>query len=203
MKTYIAVPCMDEVDVQFMQSFMALMPVGEIRKGIVSGTLVYEARERLAADAVDKGSDYVLWLDSDMVFEPTLLLDLMKNEKDMICGLYCSRRPPFPPSLFKDVHKDGIVGAKTIWDVPEHPFQIEACGMGAILVKTEVLARCFEKYETCFQPIKGYGEDLSFCIRARELGYELWCDPNVRVGHLGKTIITYDTCKEFNNARQS
>lgn len=200
MKTFIAIPCMDEVDVTFMQSFIGLMTVGEVKKGIVSGSLVYEARERLALSAIQNESDYCLWLDSDMVFEPTLLLDLIKHEKDMVCGLYCARRPPYSPSLFIDVNKDGKIGARTVRDIPDHLFEVEACGMGALLVKTEILAKCFDTYETCFQPIKGYGEDISFCIRARELGNKLWCDPSVKVGHIGKTIITYDTYKEYNNA---
>ena len=27
------------------------------------------------------------------------------------------------------------------------------------------------------------GEDVSFCLDAKEAGYEIWCDPRVRVGH--------------------
>ena len=27
------------------------------------------------------------------------------------------------------------------------------------------------------------GEDVSFCLDAKEMGYEIWCDPKIRVGH--------------------
>ena len=27
------------------------------------------------------------------------------------------------------------------------------------------------------------GEDVSFCLDAIEAGYEIWCDPRIRVGH--------------------
>jgi hypothetical protein len=27
------------------------------------------------------------------------------------------------------------------------------------------------------------GEDVSFCLDAKEAGFEIWCDPKIRVGH--------------------
>ena len=27
------------------------------------------------------------------------------------------------------------------------------------------------------------GEDVSFCLDAKEMGYDIWCDPRIRVGH--------------------
>ena len=29
------------------------------------------------------------------------------------------------------------------------------------------------------------GEDFLFCDRARELGYEVWIDPTIKLGHMG------------------
>jgi hypothetical protein len=29
------------------------------------------------------------------------------------------------------------------------------------------------------------GEDFLFCDRARELGYEVWVDPTIKLGHMG------------------
>ena len=33
------------------------------------------------------------------------------------------------------------------------------------------------------------GEDVSFCLDAKEEGYEIWCDPRIRVGHEKTRII--------------
>ena len=30
------------------------------------------------------------------------------------------------------------------------------------------------------------GEDVSFCLDAKEAGFEIWCDPRIRVGHEDK-----------------
>ena len=33
------------------------------------------------------------------------------------------------------------------------------------------------------------GEDVSFCLDAIEEGYEIWCDPRIRVGHEKTRVI--------------
>ena len=32
-------------------------------------------------------------------------------------------------------------------------------------------------------------EDVSFCLDAKEAGFEIWCDPRIRVGHEKTRII--------------
>ena len=66
-------------------------------------------------------------------------------------------------------------------------------GMGFMLIKRGV----FESMEyPWFRPIfKKIGdahdftmEDVAFCLQARELGYRIWVDPQVIVGH-EKTVV--------------
>ena len=33
------------------------------------------------------------------------------------------------------------------------------------------------------------GEDVSFCLDAIESGFEIWCDPRIRVGHEKTRVI--------------
>ena len=33
------------------------------------------------------------------------------------------------------------------------------------------------------------GEDVSFCLDAKEAGFDIWCDPRIRVGHEKQRII--------------
>ena len=33
------------------------------------------------------------------------------------------------------------------------------------------------------------GEDVSFCLDAKKMGYEIWCDPRIRVGHEKTRVI--------------
>ena len=105
MKIMIAVPCMDQVPARFAQSLATLQKVGECVIGFQVGSLVYVARENLAGGAIEMGADYVLWLDSDMVFNPDTLVRLLadKDKGDIVSGLYYRRVSPFTPVLFKDL----------------------------------------------------------------------------------------------------
>ena len=186
MRTLIAIPCMDEMDSGFVQCLVDLRKVGDVDTTILSGSLVYEARERLAALAVDGEYDQVLWLDSDMMFPETLLLDLTAQDKDFISGVCAARRSPYMPCVYRN---DGD-GLKFFTEYKDRIFEIDGCGFGVVLMKTKLLKDSFDKFKTCFQPIPGFGEDLSFCLRAKELGYSLFADPNIEIGHIGKTVIS-------------
>ena len=186
MRTLIAIPCMDEMDSGFVQCLVDLRKVGDVDTTILSGSLVYEARERLAALAVDGEYDQVLWLDSDMMFPDTLLLDLTAQDKDFVSGVCAARRSPYMPCVYR---KDGD-GLKFFTDYTDRLFEIDGSGFGVVLMKTKLLKDSFDKFKTCFQPIPGFGEDLSFCLRAKQLGYQLFADPNIEIGHIGKTVIS-------------
>ena len=186
MKTLIAIPCMDEIDVGFVQSLMDLQTVGETKTYFLSGSLIYEARERLASMAVNNGFDHILWLDSDQMFKPTLMIDFVSSEKDMVTGVIPMRRPPYIPCIYK-IKDDEL---KQVTELGDRLFEVDGCGFGAVFMKTEILQKCFDKYKTCFQPIYGYGEDLSFCLRVKELGYKIYADPRIDIGHIAKTVIT-------------
>ena len=64
------------------------------------------------------------------------------------------------------------------------------CGFGAVLMETRVMRDVMmANTGKCFLPEALLGEDLAFCRRARNLGYEIWCEPTARVGHIGHVTI--------------
>ena len=81
MKTVIAVPCMDMVPVEFCESLATLRKVGECQVAFHKGSLIYTARNSLLDTAVKAEADWMLWLDSDMVFNPDLLERLFATAK--------------------------------------------------------------------------------------------------------------------------
>lgn len=196
-KILIAIPSDEHPDHEFVQSLLALRPVGQIEIKFQAGSLVYLSREILAAYAINNNFDYVLWLDDDMVFKPDLLEKLIEDDVDVAAGLFVQRRYPYEPAIWKDIvcGDEGRYDEKYL-DYPENElFEIDACGMAAVLVKGEVLKTVSETYHRTYEPISGYGEDISFCIRAKNSGYKLWCDSRVKVGHVGRYIFTDDTYK--------
>ena len=79
----------------------------DVEVGFHVGSLVYDSRNKLAERAINSNADYVLWLDSDMTFMPDtlhmMLLTLINNQLPILAGIYYRRRPPFMPTIFKEV----------------------------------------------------------------------------------------------------
>jgi hypothetical protein len=76
------------------------------------------------------------------------------------------------------------------------PFTVDYTGFGWVLIKKGV----FENLEyPWFAPKMQVfesgavqdmcGEDVSFCLDAKEQGFEIWCDPRIRVGHEKTRVI--------------
>lgn len=197
MKTVICIPCMDHMDTDFVRSLTSLAPCGETSILIKQGSLVYVSRDKLLVEALAADPDYILWLDSDMVFLPTLLRDLtrdaMEGDLDMVCGLFCRRHDPYTPVLYKTIRM-GLPGQAVTEEFQNIPadsvFEIDACGFGAVLMSARMARAVIDEFHTGFIPIPGYGEDISFCIRAKNLGYKLYCDSRIHVGHIARNIIT-------------
>lgn len=196
-KILIAIPCMDQVPSPFAQSLAMIRKPDndEVACSFQMGSLIYTSRNNLALQAFQIEADYVFWLDSDMVFQQNVLVD-MKNvmeEKglDFLTGLYFRRVPPFTPVLFDqlDIDEEGACKWTDYTDLPDEPFKVGGCGFGSVLIKTDVLFDVQCKYETMFAPISNMGEDLSFCWRARQCGYDIWCDPQFQFGHVGYSVI--------------
>lgn len=194
MKILIAVPCMDHVPTPFCQSLALIQKIGDCTLMMQSGSLVYASRDTLATLAVTKEFDYVLWLDSDMVFKPDTLIRMMdtlqKNDLDILTGLCFRRVPPYTPTLFDKLEMDGKNCIHTEFDeIPEELFEVGGCGFAAVLMKTDVFLDVSAKFGAMFTPIGSNGEDASFCMRARECGYKIYCDPKIVIGHVGNIVV--------------
>lgn len=195
-KILIAIPCMDQVPAPFAQSLAMIQKTEDnVACAFQMGSLIYTSRNNLALQAMKTEFDYMLWLDSDMVFQQDLLIRMKQtmDEKglDFLTGLYFRRVPPFTPVLFDqlDIAEDGSCTWTDWKDVPEGLFKIGGCGFGCVLIKTDVLFDVQAKFGEMFNPIANMGEDLSFCWRARQCGYDIWCDPSLVCGHVGYTVI--------------
>jgi len=187
MKLMVAVPTTDYVHAEFVRCLgklcIELAENGtEVDLQVQSGTLVYIARNRLARKAIDRGFTHVLWLDSDMTFGPNIVDDLLFCGKDMVCGVFVSRRPQYRPCVYSDIKDPGNM--KPVENFGTEPFRVDGCGFATVLTSVSLLKAVWDKFGTCFRPTEDYGEDLAFCDRVKQIGGEIWCEPTVRPGHL-------------------
>lgn len=204
MKTLIAVPCMDSVPTPFCRSLAMLQKVGDCAISFQVSSLIYTARDNLARKAVDMGADQILWLDSDMVFNPDLMEQLLKvKEKDtIVSGLYYRRAAPYTPVAFSrlDIDEEGAE-FEHLTEVPDEPFEVAGVGFGCVLMPTEAVVAVTLNYRQLFNPLKGAGEDLSFCWRARKSGYKIICDPRIPLGHVAHTVVNADFYNAYKGAQ--
>lgn len=201
MKTLIAIPAMDMVHTQFLKSILGMRAVGVCEYSMTQSSLVYDARNLLANKAITEGFDRVLWLDSDMTFDPDLMQRLsarLDEGYSFVTGLYFTRKEEIKPVIYKALYfkttekGERIPVAETYFDYPKNEvFEISACGFGAVMMTTEII-KAVGKLGLPFSPMAGFGEDLSFCRKVAGIGEKMYCDSNIKLGHIGQRTITED-----------
>ena len=106
--------------------------------------------------------------------------------------------------IFREEEEDnsGLVG---LIDPPGDTRGLIACHgihMACTLIKREVLEVVAENNKEEPNPWFGsqasvFGEDVIFCRRAREAGFDVWCDPTVKCNHIGDSMIINDNTVEL------
>lgn len=201
MKLLIAIPAHDYMHMDFVNSLLALTKrLSEdgidYHVKLHGGTLVYHGRDELAKIAIEGNYTDVLWIDADMVFQDTLLEDLQFSGKPFVSGIAHGRRPPHLSCLFSEIWP----GVQRFGEYPTNTFKVAGCGFGCVLIKTEILKAVKERNGTCFFPTRELGEDLAFCKRATDAGYEIWAEPSVRLGHIGHIAIYPEYREQYVNS---
>lgn len=178
--------------------------------GVIEDTVVHWARNELVRHAMalksvhdDQQFTHFLWLDADHVFNRDLICHLARHyarpEIDMISALYFNRNAPYLPVVYvKDTNESPYTHYPLV-EVPNCLCEVDAVGFGAIMVKR----RCFEVVEDPWFDMKGKnnescGEDMCFCVHAKQAGFRLFLDGQYKLGHFsGKTIVTEQVYKDY------
>src|ERR1700743_899829 len=94
----IAVPSGDMVHADFARAYAELcMASAKLRLHLITvkSSIVAEARNNGVELARRRGADFLLFLDSDMLFPPTALFRLLLHRKDIVGATYAKRVAPF------------------------------------------------------------------------------------------------------------
>ena len=214
MRILVAVPCMDMMHTQFVHSLLTLHMTDEYEVRFGASSLIYDTRNQLLVYALENGFDRVLWFDSDMKFGPetlTYLNEDMEKGFGIVSGLYFKRKPPHSPVIFKQCEivklEDGMLDptSEPYDDYPDDClFEIAACGFGCVMMDMTVAKDIVDQYgRMLFMPVAGFGEDLSFCMRARMAGHKIWCDSRVKLGHVGEMVFDESYYKGLSNGNST
>ena len=176
-----------EFSVHFLKSWSKLineLQLMEIEWELVTlyHPIVYQARQKCLNRALERDYDYLMWIDSDMVFEPQNFKQLLSHDKDIVSGLYLIQKTPGIydiPHDYACIDLDGNRFNRFEYEGTRELKQVRANGMGFMLVKRGV----FESIEKPFDLTLEKGEDIVFQIKATEQGYKSYVDTSVILGH--------------------
>ena len=184
-------------------------------KGIECNALRWErirtdiARDNAIRQAWELKGDYLLMLDDDNPCRPDTITKLLEHKKDIVGALIPRRTPPHVPCIFKydKNYKNGL-GFKPYerHEIQKGLMEVDAIGMGCTLINVEAGKAIYDRFlESPFGLINeeyidngktkliNIGEDIAFCRRAKKMGYKIFCDTEVRAGHIIKEpVICYN-----------
>ena len=148
------------------------------------GANVAENRNGIAERALSMGYDAIWHVDDDQVFAPDTLNRLIAHDKDIMSGLYLARQPPFIPQLYDQENARGDCHPRLLRANDRGVVKCLAVGAGCLLVKAEVYRKLDKPWWQLGQINKeNLSDDLNFCHRVRQKGFDIWCDQSILVGH--------------------
>ena len=163
-----------------------------------SGTLIFDQRNSLVKTALEIKADYLLFVDADMRFPKDTLKILMAHDKDIIGVNATTRSEPVKPTAKNFiVNEDQSVDWLPIYSNARSGIEkADGIGCGVMLVKTKVFKEMEEPY-FYFEQLgnnKILGEDIYFCIKAKDAGFDTWLDHDLSKGikHIGQYVYGWD-----------
>ena len=149
--------------------------------------------------------DYQLWIDSDIVFNVEKFYQLVLMDEKIASGWYCTedgKTTSVAHWLDEDDFKGngGVMNHETLDSIAKRkkPFTVDYAGFGWLLIKHGVFEDSQMTYPWFAPKMQVFesgavqdmcGEDVSFCLDAKEAGFRIMCDPRIRVGHEKTRVI--------------
>lgn len=201
-KLAVLVPCRDMLHSAFSKCLIELVKLNTMNN--IDTHVVYDAstvlltqRERLAMEAQNIGAEYMLWLDSDMVFPATTAMRLMAHNEDVVAANYIRRQLPAKGVAYEKI---GSWEDPLPFEIQNNLVPVEGIGMGCMLMKTSILQEIEQPwFEFKWTPESNdhLGEDMIFCQKMAVNGHTVKVDTvlSMELRHLGTWAFGPDLLK--------
>jgi len=166
-----------------------------------------QGRNQIATDAIRDGFEELMWIDSDIAFEPEAVDRLRSLGLPIACGVYLKKKARSFACNFP-------AGTESVpFGEGGRMIEVSHAGAGFLHTRREVYQTIKERLglPTCneragpamipfFQPMvvpEGSGhwymaEDYAFCQRARDCGFRVIADTSIRLGHVGSYVYFWE-----------
>lgn len=147
-----------------------------------------ENRNYITAQAMRANCTHLLLLDDDMIYEPDGLVKLVKSGKEIIGGAGKVRNLEQEDKNMVVEYLDGQEKTDKEFSETQDIFKVNAIGGCLLLIDLSIIPKL--KTPLFWYKVHDIGmvemsNDWWFCERAREAGYDIWCDPTIKLGHIG------------------
>ena len=207
---FIAMPCYDSVKINTMLSVIKLVQqLGKsgIEVGIhtMKSPLIHQARNYLTSVFLTTEYQYLLFIDSDVEFDPESVLKMLIAKKNIVCTPYRVKSADLNQHLYTVEFKD----PKNILILAGGLVEIEAGPTGLMLIDRKVFEKIIKNHHDLkiinkatphadkshtfyynffdFGFSDGYsmGEDVSFCKLARGNDFQIYANTESTTTHHG------------------
>lgn len=127
---------------------------------------------------------WLLFCDSDAAPPKATFAQLWTHEVEIVSGAFLTRNPPY--------HLAARALDPALHELPIHAGlqEVGAVGFHCVLLRRTVLERMPSPW---FEDTAvGVGEDYHFCDKARALGFRVFMDSDLEVGHVAMANITFE-----------
>lgn len=189
----------DQVPTLFLLSWTNILceAVGKYDMKVVVSRSPYLdcSRDFLAEEALAMDVDYILWLDADQTYPantPEILAKHIDSGKMVVGGMTPHRTSGKP--IIYDYQRGSSYAMEYREKVKKSkkPIKVGGMGMGGVMVHPDVFAKKLVPpyFQMTWNPstYKSIGEDVTFYESCRKAGVDVWCDTNLRYGHVVTTV---------------
>lgn len=158
-------------------------------------------RNELLKKALDADIDYILWLDTDMIYPKDMIEKFLAEKADVIGCLYFKRGYPFAPvAYYKGDNPNRPYIPVDVRKTPEKAvLSVDGMGFGGLMVKMSVYRMLTEnerwhnyggKYHIPYENDDALSHDLVFCKLLREkYNVDIKLHTGVEAGHLCEVVV--------------
>ena len=211
---FIAMPCYDSVKINTMLSIFQLIQhlgTSKVEVGIntMKSPLIHQARNYLTSVFLTTEYTHMLFIDSDVEFQPEAGLRMLVADKDIITTPYRAKNPNLNTHTYTVKFSD----PKVVPILPGGLVEIEAGPTGLMLIHRRVFEKIIKNrpdlkiknsanealketdkshsyyynfFDFAFEDGYTWGEDVSFCKLARKEGFKLYANTESLTAHRGE-----------------
>jgi hypothetical protein len=152
--------------------------------------LLCRSRNDLLAIAINNNLDNIIWVDSDIEWNPEWILKLLSYKEDIVGGIY--RKKTDEKELY-------VIKTTNLSKKENGLIKVEGLGCGFLKMSKKAFTSLWNNskeytsdgkiarnvFEIGINNNELIGEDIMVCNKLFKLGYDIYLDPNMTCNHIG------------------